>query len=60
VFDNRCWLVLYGVRNTVVVAIEIPEIVDAITIGINGRCGQLIPHTVTSGVGEPSGCCFGC
>ena len=47
------------ISNAIVVAVEIAEIGDAISIGICRRCAELIPGSVAIAIGKPSSSCLG-
>ena len=50
----NCWLSFDRIGDTVVVAVEISEISNAITISVNGRCAELIPGSVSIDIGKSS------
>ena len=53
------WLRFYRIGNTIVVTVEVEVVLDAVAIGIDGGIAKLIPDSVSIGIGQSCGGCFG-
>ena len=52
-------LILDGIGNCVIVTVEVQKVLDAVAVGINGRCAELIPGSIAIGIGKASSGRFG-